>query len=171
MRGYKNSHTDLTASFLKTILHYSPKTGIFTWKVSLGRRNNADSTAGYKADARIKIGIGRKTYMAHRLAYLYMTSKWPKYEVDHRNRNQSDNRWKNLRHATPSQNHRNRGKQQNNTVGYKGVCFDKRSMRYIAGVKLNGYRHNLGAFKTAEEAYVAYKKAAKRLHGSDWAHF
>jgi hypothetical protein len=169
-RGHKNSHADLTAKYLRSILHYDRYTGLFTWKVTRSKRAIAGKPAGStkREKGRIKIGINGKEYMAHRLAYLYIKGRWPEYEVDHEDENQSNNIWNNLRHATPSQNHRNRGPQQNNKTGYKGVAFDNRRKCFIAGVKLYGYRHNLGFFATAEEAYAAYCKAAKRLHGK-WA--
>src|SRR5262245_19767608 len=141
---HKNSHNDLTPKFIREIFHYDPTTGLLTWKKQLSFRAPVGKTAGAVGDkARIKIGIRGKDYFAHRIAWVWMTGKWPKYEIDHADENQSNNRWNNLREATPSQNHRNRGKQRNNTTGYKGVCFDKRAKRFVAGIKLNGRRHNL----------------------------
>jgi len=128
--------------------------------------------AGFKDDqGRIKVGISGKEYFAHRLIWVWMTGRWPEKEIDHINENPSDNRWSNLREATPSENHRNRGKQRNNTTGYKGVTFDKRRGLYIADVKLNGKRHSAGhCFKTAEEAYEAVCKLALTLHGG-WSRY
>src|SRR6202020_1670283 len=100
-RGNKNSLTDLSAKYLRSILSYSKKTGLFTWKVMLSRRGVIGKIAGFKNAGRIKIGINNTDYMAHRLAWLYIKGEWPKYEIDHRDENKSNNRWKNLRHATP----------------------------------------------------------------------
>jgi hypothetical protein len=135
-------------------------------------RGRVGAVAGYPDDqGRIKMGIHGKEYFAHRIIWVWVTGKWPDKEIDHINENNSDNRWENLREATPSQNHRNRGKQRNNTTGYKGVTFDKRRGLYIAGVKLNQKRYSAGNnFKTAEEAYEAVKKLALTLHG-DWAKY
>ena len=165
-RGRKNSLQDLTAEYLKSILHYDPDTGIFTWRQMLSKRRVIGKQAGFmQHKGRIKIGINNQDYMLHRLAYLYMTGKWPEYEIDHINNNQSDNRWCNLRHATPWQNHCNKGLQKNNTTGYKGVCKPTGKNFYMAYIKHKGKRYHLGCFKTAEEAFAAYQKAAKQFQG------
>jgi HNH endonuclease len=169
-RGHKNSLQDLTQKYLKSILEYDPKTGLFTWLVTLSLRKPKGCIAGFpQLKGRIKIGIRGHDYMAHRLAFLYMTGKWPEYEIDHINENPSDNRWENLRHGTPHQNHGNRGKQVNNSSGYKGVCKPTGKNFFIAGIKVHGKRIHLGVFQKAEEAYAAYCAAAKKYYGK-WAH-
>ena len=168
-RGHKGAHSDLSAARLREILHYDPDTGVFTWKVTLSRRNKAGNQAGFTNSARsqdrIKIGIAGTEYMAHRLAWLYMTGKWPPFEIDHVNKNGRDNRWVNLRLATSSQNQRNRGLQSNNTTGLKGTCFDKRRGCFVAGIKVNGRRINLGSFDTVEEAHAAYCAGGRKHYG------
>jgi|SRR5215469_3275827 len=165
---HKRSHDNLDPGFIRQTFNYSPHTGEVTWNVALSRRIREGARAGFLDDqGRIKIGIEGKEYFAHRIIWVWMTGVWPTKEIDHINKIKSDNRWTNLREATPSENHRNRGKQRNNTTGYKGVTFDKRRGCYIAGVKLNGKRHNVrGRFETAEEAYQAVKNLALTLHGA-----
>lgn len=85
--------------------------------------------------------------------------------VDHINGNSLDNRKRNLRIVTNSQNLMNRGKQSNNTTGYCGVTLDKRDGIYNAQIKKRGIRFHLGRFRTAKEAALAYNKAAVKLHG------
>jgi len=166
IRGPKKSLTDLSAEYVRSIFNYDPVTGKVTWKITLSKRAVAGKPAGYLDDqGRIKVGINDRCYMMHRIIWLWMTGSWPKYEIDHKDEIKSNNKWKNLRAATPSENHRNRGPQKNNTSGYKGVTYVPKRKRWIAGIKLNGYRHNLGSFTSAEEAYAAYCKAAIRLHG------
>src|SRR5215469_11182218 len=165
-RGHKNAHVDLTADFVRSVFDYSPKTGRLAWKIKFSRKVRIGDEAGRPDDQRrVKVGIQRREYLAHRVIWLWMTGAWPTKEIDHINENPLDNRWANLREATPSENHRNRGKQRNNTTGYKGVTFDKRRGVYIAGVKLNGRRHSAGCcFKTAKEAYRAVCALALTLH-------
>lgn len=87
------------------------------------------------------------------------------YETDHINGNTLDNRRCNLRYATPSQNQANRRKQRNNTSGYKGVTWIKRTQEWRAQIMLNRKRHHLGYFETKEEAAQAYAQAAKKMFG------
>jgi hypothetical protein len=51
-----------------------------------------------------QIRIGGRPYSASRLAWLYMTGKWPNSEISYINGKPSDTRWANLREVTSSQN-------------------------------------------------------------------
>ena len=77
-------------------------------------------------------------------------------EVDHVNRNGLDNRKINIRECTRSQNSLNARIRTDNTSGCKGVCFDKRSGKYAAQIKINGKRKHVGLFSTVEEAAKAF---------------
>lgn len=84
-------------------------------------------------------------------------------EVDHRDLNGLNNRRKNLRVATRSQNLANRGANMNSTLGIKGV----RRMRgkFIAEIETGGRSYYLGSYGTAELAAAAYAGAARVLFG------
>ncbi|GHU70051.1 hypothetical protein FACS1894184_14960 [Clostridia bacterium] len=86
-------------------------------------------------------------------------------QVDHINQDKSDNRRCNLRPATHMQNQYNKKLTSNNTSGYKGVCFDKRSKRYIAYIDAERKRTYLGYYEDPISAALAYDQAAVRLHG------
>lgn len=168
--GHKGAKSNLTQEQLKQFLRYNPKTGEFTRiaaynNVGVGKKVGWTVTYGAGKKFRVKVGVNGDDYMAHRLAWLYMTGEWPKQEIDHINEDGADNRWDNLREASPTENLRNRGPQSNNTTGYKGTCFVKSKGFYIAGIKVHGKRTHLGCFKTAEEAHQAYCEAAKKYHG------
>lgn len=85
--------------------------------------------------------------------------------VDHINGNKLDNRKVNLRVCTQAENARNRGITRRNTSGLKGVCWHKHKQRWYSTITVSRVRRCLGYFKTPSEAYEAYVKAAKALHG------
>lgn len=81
---------------------------------------------------------------------------------DHINTDGLDNRKQNLRKATQQQNNRNRRKRSDGvTSKYKGVCFRKKTGRWLT--QLNG--KHVGSFATELEAAQAYNTAAKTEHG------
>lgn len=157
---------DLTQEELRRVLHYAPETGIFTWLVRLSIRIVVGKEAGARHGAGyITIGIYGNGYLAHRLAWFYMTGEWPSDDVDHRNGLRNDNRWCNLRPATRQQNMQNKRKLDANTSGIKGVSWCKQRRKWIAqlwrpdGTKFAAVR------RTKEEAAQAYAEEAKRAHG------
>lgn len=97
---------------------------------------------------------GHKTY--HVSLHHYLIGRpLPPFEIDHINRNTRDNRKKNLRIVTKSQNIRNRKKCSNNTSGYTGVNRFIADGKYVFWRAL-GYRgEHLGCFKTRRKAVKA----------------
>jgi hypothetical protein len=152
---------DLTHERLKEVLNYIPIWGIFIWKISTSNRVAAGSIAGcLTSHEYTKISIDGKKYYAHRLAVFYMTGEWPIEHVDHKNRARSNNKWENIRNATPSQNHGNLEKHIDNTSGIKGVWWNRFRSKWISQITVQGKRTCLGSFDTKEEAAEAYAKAA-----------
>lgn len=157
---------DLTQNELKSVLHYDPKTGVFTWRDC--HVNNAikpDRTAGCINSWGYRIiAIRDVRYRAHRLAWLYTYGEWPKGQLDHINRNPDDNRIANLREATPQENQRNRWLPSNNTSGYPGVVFNKSHGKWIASITVSRKRIHLGTFDSKEQAIEA-RMEAESLYG------
>jgi hypothetical protein len=154
----------ITQAELKEILEYNPDTGVFTWKKTVCNRVVVGNVAGHKTNwGYISIKIQGKHYQAHRLAYLYMTGKFPENDIDHINHIKDDNIWANLRDATGSQNQANKVKQKNNTSGYKGVNWHRNKWR--AQISYMNKTMDLGYYTTPQEAAEAYKKKATELYG------
>lgn len=86
-------------------------------------------------------------------------------EVDHINQNKLDNRKENLRLATSAENKRNRGKQSNNTSGYKGVMWDKATGKWMARICIDKKRIYIGWYSDKIDAAKAYDEKAKEVHG------
>ena len=85
--------------------------------------------------------------------------------VDHKNMDGLDNRKKNLRVCSQSQNAQNSSKRIDNTSGIKGVSWATRDNRWKAQIRVNGKRIHLGYFISKHEAARAYCIAAKNYHG------
>jgi len=158
---------------LKALLNYEPETGVFTWRERTDVRAQWNSRyAGKQAGYDWRVGnvayrsirIFDWPFLAHRLAWLYVTGQWPENDVDHEDGNGLNNRWHNLRAATKAQNGANRGATKRNKTGFKGVSRTKDG-RYRATIQVNGRWRWLGAFDTAEKAHEAYQQSARQLAG------
>lgn len=118
----------LTYDRLIERLSYDSSTGIFQWKNHLRKVGSID-VYGY-----LIIKIDGKSYKSHRLAWLYMTSEWPKDTIDHKNGIKNDNRWDNLREATNSENCMNRCRNETSLSGHKNITvgyYKGEPYRYI----------------------------------------
>ena len=156
---------NITQTELKKNVQYNPHTGIFTWRVanknsiSKGDRAGTYSTQNYR-----RVNIKGVIYYEHRLAWLYMTGKWPEKDIDHINGDHADNRFLNLRHSTRAENMRNSKRHKKHSTGFKGVKRTKQG-RYTAQIWVDNKSIYLGVFGTPEEAHQAYCDKADELFG------
>lgn len=160
------SNSALTRSRLMEALTYCPATGVFRWRISLHGHGGAiepGDVAGKCCDGYRVIGIDGGRYLAHRLAWLYMTGEWPSAFVDHRSLDRSDNRWENLRLATHTQNQANKHCRSDSFIGLKGVRRCRG--RWQARIKIDGIEKHLGTFDSPERAHAAYLRAAVHAFG------
>jgi hypothetical protein len=77
----------------------------------------------------------------------------------------SDNRWSNLREATPSQNCANKSAHLDSISGIKGVHWDKRQKKWVAQIGVGGKKIFLGLFNDPHEAALAYATTAYGVRG------
>ena len=159
-------YAPLTKEWVRFHLEYNASTGIFRRRVANSNNSVAGDVAGARAGAGyIEIKIDGKSYKAHRLAWLYVYGHLPRGDIDHANMDREDNRLKNLRAATRSQNQFNRPRLRSNKSGFKGVSWHKATSKFVAQASLNGKKCYLGVFGTPEEAAAAYRNFARRHHG------
>lgn len=111
------------------------------------------------------VSVFSKQYRAHRLAWLWMTGKWPDNEVDHANGKRDDNRWSNLRDVPPTINRQNQRRAMSNSkTGLLGASWNARDRRFVARIKVGAKYRSLGGFDSAEAAHQAYLQAKRQLH-------
>lgn len=156
----------LSAERLREVLTYDPKTGHMTWRVDRPRRPAGSEAGTPNGAGYMCVSVDGERYRRSRLAFLYMTGRWPVPECDHRNGIVDDDSWGNLREATVSQNRFNRSvsKRSANSCRALGVSL-LRNGKYQAAIRENGKTCVLGRFDTEREASAAYEAAAERLHG------
>lgn len=165
-------HAPLTHEEIKRLVSYDAATGVMTWNARpdrdrmwntrfAGKEIGAVHSSGYRY-----ANFCGKVRTAHRLAWFWMTGEWPVGQVDHINRDRSDNRWENLRLATQHQNSANQGLRGNNTSGVTGVSWQKKTSKWYAYIKVGYQAINLGTFDTKAEAIAARRKAELKHFGA-----
>ena len=160
---------------IKRRISYNPITGELLWK-QRGSKFFDDNYAGksclqtwvckdgYKMSITKPTLFGRTvSIMGGRLAWFLYYDDWPKYTIDHINKNSLDHRIDNLRDVTQKENNSNKGAYKCSTTGFRGVS--KMAGKYWARISLDGVTYRLGYHDTPEEAARAYDKKAKDLLG------
>jgi hypothetical protein len=156
----------ITAERLREVLSYDSATGIFRWKIKPRPQSEVGDIAGTRHNQGYwHIRVLGQHYLAHRLAWLYMTGEWPEALVDHRDRNRSNNAWLNLRAATKSQNAANSAAHADSISGIKGVRWHEGHRKWDVTVCVNGVRTCHGRFDDLDEAKAAYAAAAELAFG------
>lgn len=174
-----NHRTD--AETVRNFFYYNPETGDFTWRISSSSCRPVGSIAGTvdREGYRI-IGVDKRLYRAHRLAWLYVHGEWPLGEIDHINRIKSDNRIENLRVVSGTENQKNARLRKDNKSGFTGVRFHKTRKRWEAYITVDQKMLDLGHFgsdfegkmmaiaarKNAEEKYGFHPNHGKTLCGT-----
>lgn len=151
----------------KKIVSYNPNTGIFKRTGGGNRRIKIGEIAGSKRRNRVRLsstynGVTRQ-FFAHRYAFWLMNG-FIRDEIDHIDRNPSNNRISNLRIATRSQNQFNNGLRPDNNSGVTGVS-KAQGGKWRARISKNGKPILIGTFSKKEDAIAARSSAEIELYG------
>lgn len=154
----------LDMALLKETLSYDQETGLFTRlkRTSNCIKANQIACRLNKRTNYRQVSFNGVEYQAHRLIWMYVYGTWPKGQIDHINRDKSDNRLSNLRDCSISENKQNSGVYKNNKTGFRGIS--KKGKKYEANIRVNGKRTYIGSFDSAQLAYNTYVMFAKKLH-------
>lgn len=165
-RHNKQMKRDLSHEDLRRVVHYNPETGIFT-RLSRprGKGKVGDKAGWVNSQGYLMLSVLGCYYLGSRLAWFYVTGKWPKADIDHENKDHGDNRWSNLREATRAQNLANRGRHRDNKSGWKGVCAQTGCKNWRATIGVNRKQIALGTFDCPVAAHFAYVVAAAKHYG------
>jgi len=129
----------------------------FSWCIQPSGRTS------YAIRSEILLDGKRRTIRLHRV--ILGAKKGEK--CDHKNGDGLDNRRKNLRICSQIENGQNRRISKNNSLGFKGVVFDRRmkERKFRAKIKVNRKLICLGYYKTPQQAAKAYNRAANEFFG------
>ena len=161
--------TSADVAVLREYVALDVEAGILRWikkpakKVVVGTEAGRIGQDGYKMFV-----LNHRRYRAHRVVYALLHGSCEQ-EIDHINRNPSDNRPENLRGVTRSQQNMNRRRPPNKT-GFSGVYRHPGTTAghvkvFCARIKLAGKYKTIGYFETPEEAHRAYMSAVETYHG------
>lgn len=130
------------------------------------RDRGSNAKAGCRAGRILRTGyrsihVSGRRYQEHRLIFLWWHGVLPD-QIDHINRNKSDNRIENLRRCSHSTNQINTN-DRNSSSGVRGVRQVDKTGRWMARIYKDGKEIRVGTFATLEEASVAYREKMKEL--------
>lgn len=137
---------------VKRLFDYDPDTGLLTRKSN--GKNDWGLSHGYK-----EVGFLGTSEYAHRIIWCWMTGDWPEKHIDHIDRDQTNNKWNNLRNVDHSTNLRNQHRSHSPDCGVY-----PRKGKWAVTFTRNGCTRHYGTFVTKEEAReVALKVKALDL--------
>jgi len=160
------SKPDITAEQLREILEYSAETGVLVWKIRPSRSVKPGDVAGCVDNkGYVTVGINRRIYKSHRLAWLIVHGVWPDGLIDHIDGNKSNNRLSNLRLVNETGNAENvRRPNKRNKSGFMGVIWFQNKWR--ASITIKHKTKWLGDYATPEEAHQVYLDAKRSYHNA-----
>lgn len=155
----------LTHERLKTLLHYCPDTGFFTWLDSDDvQKKVRGKRAGTTMRGYVQISVDGVFYQAQRLAWFYQTGIIPTLLIDHKDGIRRNNWWLNLREADDNQNQQNRVRpNKNNSTGYLGVSRLKNGM-FLASLTHEKRTVRISTHDCPAAAHQAYLDRKRELH-------
>lgn len=176
---------EIEPEFLRDLLCYEPDTGRLFWEYRLpemftfkGGHTVEHTCAKWNAayagtpaftyvmsNGYLQGNIFGKLYLAHRVAWAIQHGEWPSTLIDHEDRDKRNNRIKNLRLATKSQNAANTGSTLGGSSQFRGVCWSKAAEKWVAYISHDKKRKHLGTFADELSAAKAYDAAAISIFG------
>ena len=119
------------------------------------------NTSGYEQVYLCSNGGVKAKYVHHLVCEVFIGPRLDRMEIDHIDRNKTNNCVNNLRYVTRSMNHGNRSKTGESTSRYKGVYYSTEKEKYQATIKRDGKRKSIGYYRSEKEAALAYDEKAE----------
>jgi len=140
---------------------YNPDTGKLHWKVKRYKKAiQVGDEAGSYTGKYAQVGLLGDVWLIHRVIWCIVYGSIPvEKEIDHIDRDPSNNKLENLRIVSRRENSFNRGRPANNTSGVIGVGWCKQTEKYKATIRVKSKLIHLGYFEDKKDAIAARKEA------------
>lgn len=155
----------LTAERARELLAYDKSRGTLTWRVDRGRyRAGTDAGSVHPSEGRLFVKIDQKTYAVPRVIWLIVNGEWPQQEIDHRDGDVANNRWRNLRDVTGVTNRQNQRRPRRDSILQLQGVRRRNDGKFQARITVAGKQKSLGLFTDQNEAHAEYLRAKRDLH-------
>lgn len=156
----------------KEILEYIRKyfyevNGILCRRFS-NTENVVGSSNSYDPEDHLRVGITvnsiHRNYLVHHIVWFLNKNEWPRFQLDHRDRNKQNNKIDNLREVNSAVQTANKIRRKDKLL--TGVTI--RKGKFQAQIRINGKQTYLGVYSTEIEAHEIYKRKYKEIYGVDY---
>jgi hypothetical protein len=138
---------------------YNPNTGKLLHRHSLTGKHKARQEVGYIANSGYLLTWAVDNYyLVHRIIWKMVYNEDP-IEIDHKDRNRTNNKLNNLRSVLEGTNQQNREKRNK----YTGIRR-KPSGKYMARIQIDNKQIHLGTFNSLPSAIKARQQAEERYN-------
>lgn len=152
---------------LRTFFSYEPLSGVLRWRCDHGRAKKGARAGTPHPKGYLRVRLDGKNLYVHRVIWALVRGEVPPSQIDHQNGRRSDNRWGNLRLATPTTNQHNRrtasARSKTGVLGVGRVSPNSWSAR----ITVSRRSKLIGCFPSPEAAYAAYVQAKRELHAGN----
>jgi hypothetical protein len=131
-------------------------------RLKIGSKVGSTDKKGY-----VHTSIYGKSYLVHRIIFLMAHGYLP-HDVDHKDKNPSNNHIENLRPATRAQNQYN-GTRKRAKNNLKHVYWIPRLNKWVVRLNINGKVRHIGVFSDVELADLVAQEARNKYH-KEFAH-
>ena len=161
---------EMSAELIRSLYVYDSDTGNLIWRMSpfRSKRKAGDIAGSYKKNGRWEVKVGGRGVLRSRIVWLYHHGSLPNAEIDHINRDASDDRIENLREATRSQQLVNRRLMGHNSCGFHSIYLNKKTGLWAVRISINGKRKRFGSYRTVIEAAQAADRIGLEAYGNFW---
>ena len=145
---------------LRELFSYDPETGVVKRLKATSNRLKVGDTVGYvnEGDGYLRFSLNGQVIKVHRLVWKLQTGEEPPQEIDHENRDRTDNKWCNLRAATYGQNQSNKSYPRGKYL--PGARRTKEGAWFAAC-----HREHIGMASSEEHAHELYKEHHAKKYG------